>query len=81
MVGRLLVTGVDADGLWDQPGNWLDDQGVNRVPGAADDVVIDRPAGDYTVPFRPPAGTARWYHHAALVPWSSGLTVSAPPTT
>jgi RHS repeat-associated protein len=35
---------VDADGFWDVASNWLDDHGVNRVPGQNDDVVIDRAA-------------------------------------
>ena len=33
---------VDADGFWDVAANWRDDQGVSRLPGAEDDVVIDR---------------------------------------
>jgi hypothetical protein len=33
---------VDADGFWDVASNWLDDQGVSRVPGPNNDVVIDR---------------------------------------
>jgi RHS repeat-associated protein len=43
---------VDADGFWNVAENWLDDQGVNRVPGANDDVVVDRAAGDFTVTYR-----------------------------
>jgi hypothetical protein len=43
---------VDADGFWNVAANWRDDQGVSRVPGAGDDVVIDRPAGDFTVTYR-----------------------------
>lgn len=40
---------VDADGDWSNAANWLDDQGVNRLPTSADDVVIDRPGADVTV--------------------------------
>lgn len=43
---------VDANGFWDIPANWRDDQGVSRLPGTADDVVIDRPAGSFTVTHR-----------------------------
>src|SRR5262245_634616 len=50
---------VDADGFWDVAANWRDDQGHSRVPGAGDDVVIDRPAGDFTVTFRDPAQSVR----------------------
>src|SRR5262245_37316536 len=43
---------VDADGFWNVAGNWRDDQGVSRLPEANDDVIIDRPGGDFTVTFR-----------------------------
>jgi RHS repeat-associated protein len=33
---------VDASGFWDVASNWLDDQGVSRVPAPNDDAVIDR---------------------------------------
>jgi RHS repeat-associated protein len=49
---------VDADGFWDVASNWLDDQGVNRVPGQNDDVVIDR-ATPVTVNHRTGADTIR----------------------
>lgn len=39
---------VDANGFWDAPANWS----TGAVPGPNDDVVIDRPAGDYTVTVR-----------------------------
>ena len=43
---------VNADGFWDVATNWLDEFDVARVPGAGDDVVIDRPAGSYTVTYQ-----------------------------
>src|SRR5262245_61062769 len=43
---------VDADGFWDEANNWRDDQGVGRLPGPDDDVVIDRPATSITVTLR-----------------------------
>jgi hypothetical protein len=36
---------VDADGLWSVAGNWS----TGTVPGAADDVYLDRPAGKFTI--------------------------------
>jgi hypothetical protein len=36
-----------ASGDWDTAANWRDDMGNNRLPGAADDVVL--PSGSYTV--------------------------------
>jgi RHS repeat-associated protein len=36
---------VDANGSWDLPGNWSS----GAVPGAADDVFLDRPAGAFTI--------------------------------
>src|SRR5262245_32415429 len=44
--------GVDTDGFWDLATNWSDEFGVQRVPGPADDVVIDRPAADVVVTVR-----------------------------
>ena len=41
---------VDASGAWEVASNWRDDLGVNRLPAEGDDVVIDRPAGTFTVP-------------------------------
>src|SRR5262245_9881471 len=43
---------VDASGFWDVASNWIDDQGVSRLPAAGDDVIIDRPAGAFTVTHR-----------------------------
>lgn len=40
---------VNASGSWNVASNWIDDQGVSRLPGPDDDVVIDRPAGVYTI--------------------------------
>src|SRR5262245_29579143 len=45
----------DGDGFWDVGSNW--DTGA--VPTANDDVVIDRPAGNFTVTFRQSAATVR----------------------
>src|SRR2546430_160698 len=39
---------VDASGFWDTASNWSG----GSVPGSGDDVVIDRPAGDFTVTVR-----------------------------
>jgi hypothetical protein len=36
---------VDASGSWDVASNWS----TGTVPGAADDVFLDRPAGDFTI--------------------------------
>jgi RHS repeat-associated protein len=36
---------VDANGLWNVAGNWS----TGAVPGAADDVYLDRPAGKFTI--------------------------------
>jgi hypothetical protein len=42
------VTWINASsGDWDTAANWRDDMGNNRLPGAADDVVL--PSGSYTV--------------------------------
>jgi hypothetical protein len=42
------VTWINASsGDWDTAANWRDDMGNNRLPGAADDVVI--PSGSYTI--------------------------------
>lgn len=42
---------VDADGVWNNAANWIDDQGRQRLPGFNDDVFLDREAGAYTVTF------------------------------
>lgn len=39
---------IDGNGFWDVPGNW----DTGQAPGAGDDVVIDRPAGNFTVTVR-----------------------------
>jgi hypothetical protein len=44
--GRALlatITWVGGSGDWDNAANWRDDQMVNRLPGPADDAVIDVP--------------------------------------
>ena len=50
---RQLLTTVSwinpAGGIWNTASNWRDDVGANRVPAAADDVVIDLTGADYTV--------------------------------
>ena len=38
-----------AGGNWNTATNWRDDAGLNRVPGPADDVVIDLAGANYTV--------------------------------
>jgi hypothetical protein len=43
---------ADADGFWDDPANWTDDQQVHRVPGPSDDAVIDRFGSTPTVTIR-----------------------------
>jgi hypothetical protein len=40
---------VDSSGLWNNANNWVDDQGVHRVPGFNDDVYLDRPGGAFTI--------------------------------
>ena len=40
-----VVWNVDANGSWDVPGNWS----TGAVPGAGDDVFLDRPAGNFTI--------------------------------
>ena len=40
---------VDANGLWDVTANWVDDQGVHRLPNSNDDVFLDRPNGSFTI--------------------------------
>ena len=44
---NLAFWGVDTDGLWSEPTNWLS----LRTPRANDYVVIDRPSGAYTVTY------------------------------
>jgi RHS repeat-associated protein len=39
---------VDRDGAWDDPANWS----TGRVPRAEDDVIVDRPAGNFTITVR-----------------------------
>jgi hypothetical protein len=59
---RTLLTvfwNVDADGFWDEASNWIDDQGTSRAPVANDDVVIDRPAGNFSVTHRTPNNSVR----------------------
>jgi len=70
---------VDANGFWDVPGNWS----TGAVPGPNDDVIIDRPAGDFTVTIR--QGTSTVHSITArerLVVGQSGsgavLTVNGP---
>lgn len=48
---------VDTSGYWDVAANWVDDLGVHRVPGPADDVIIDRPSASPTVTFRTDSAT------------------------
>ena len=43
---------VDASGFWDVAANWVDNQGVHRVPGPGDDVVISRSSASPTVTVR-----------------------------
>ncbi len=50
---------VDADGFWNVAANWRDDLGNQRLPGPADDVVIDRSAGNFTVTHQTGATTIR----------------------
>ncbi|MBI3847133.1 MAG: hypothetical protein HY292_21100 [Planctomycetes bacterium] len=45
---------VDADGFWDVPSNWS----TGVVPGANDRVLIDRPAGNFTITVRQPGAVA-----------------------
>src|SRR4051794_29987879 len=48
----VVTWAVDSSGFWDVAANWVDDQGKSRVPGAGDDVVVDRPTTDITVTYR-----------------------------
>src|SRR5262245_8924106 len=43
---------VDADGFWDVASNWKDENGVSRLPGAGDDVFLDRAAEPFTITHR-----------------------------
>ncbi|MBI3844935.1 MAG: hypothetical protein HY292_09885 [Planctomycetes bacterium] len=45
---------VDADGFWDVPSNWS----TGAVPGPNDRVLIDRPAGNFTITVRQPGAVA-----------------------
>src|SRR5262249_22569795 len=54
--------GVDADGLWNVAGNWIDDQGNHRVPGFNDDVYLDRDAGAFTITFAQGSNTIQSLH-------------------
>lgn len=47
----MMFWNVDASGFWDVASNWRDDAGMTRLPGPADDVVIDRP-GAFTITHR-----------------------------
>ncbi len=55
MEPRVLLSVIswisDSSGNWSDPANWRDTQGINRVPGPGDDVVIDRPSADPTVTY------------------------------
>src|SRR5262245_64287847 len=69
---------VDADGFWDVAANWLDDQGVHRLPGSDDDVFIDRPGGSFTITHRTGTSSVRSVTSAErLVVSSSTLTTGA----
>ena len=57
---------VDADGSWDVAANWRDDLGVGRVPGPNDDVIIDRPAGEFAVTYRDLVGSVRSIGRAVI---------------
>jgi hypothetical protein len=56
---------VDADGLWDIASNWVDDQGVHRVPGFNDDVFLDRAAGAFTITHAQGSDTIHSIHASA----------------
>jgi RHS repeat-associated protein len=43
---------ADVNGFWDVAANWRDSEGVQRVPAAGDDVIIDQAGADVTVTYR-----------------------------
>src|SRR5262245_58366445 len=53
---------VDADGFWDVAANWKDEFDVVRLPGAGDDVFLDRPAGVFAVTHRSGSDTIQSLH-------------------
>ncbi|HET9129966.1 MAG TPA: matrixin family metalloprotease, partial [Terriglobia bacterium] len=43
---------TDTDGFWDVAGNWLDSNGVSRLPTAGDDVLINRSSASPVITIR-----------------------------
>lgn len=64
---------VDADGFWDDPANWS----TGSVPGPDDDVVIDRPAGSFTIAHRQGNNMVRSLHSAEALVVSGGVLTVA----
>src|SRR5262245_26234563 len=56
---------VDADGFWDVAANWKDQFNVVRLPGAADDVFLDRAGGNFLITHRSGADSIRSLHAAS----------------
>ncbi len=63
---------VDADGFWDEPAKWSG--GV--VPGDGDTVVIDRPAGNFTITVRQTTANVQSVFATESVVVNSTLTIA-----
>ncbi len=62
---------VDADGFWDNPANWRDESGTQRIPNSTDDVFLDRPTAGYIVTHRQGVDSVLSIHSS-----TSGLLLS-----
>src|SRR5262249_7711262 len=69
---------TDSSGFWDDPTNWLDAQGKARVPGASDDVSIDRTPAIPTVTIRADQTANSVVSASPLALTAGSLTVAAP---
>src|SRR5688572_19693804 len=63
-----VLWNIDASGFWDVGTNWS----TGVVPGSADDVIIDRPAGNFTVTHRAGQGD----HSVRSILSNEALTLS-----
>ena len=62
----------DASGFWDEAANWSG----NHVPANGDQVVIDRPAGNFTITIRTPTANIQSLYATEALSVSNTLTVA-----